>query len=65
VDPATHARYLDYRERHGYFGRRLPLLSMDEFAAADREHRELSAKTRRDDEEEARLEELQRLLLRD
>jgi hypothetical protein len=65
VDPETHKRYLDYRERHAYFGRQTAILAMAEFAALDREHRELSANVRRDDEEEARLEELAHLLLRD
>jgi hypothetical protein len=65
VDPRTHKRYLDYRERHAYFGRQLALLTMQEFAEADREHAELAAKPRRDDEDDARLEELERLLLRD
>jgi hypothetical protein len=65
VDPGTHKRYLDYRERHAYFGHQTAILTMSEFSALDREHRELSANPRRDDEEEARLEELASLLLRD
>ncbi len=67
MDPATHKRFLDYRERHRYFGRRLKLLTMAEFEAADKEHRALDAKGEggRDDEEQARYDELSRLLLRD
>lgn len=67
MDPATHKRFLDYRERHRYFGRRLKLLTMAEFEAADKEHRALDAKGEggRDDEEQARYGELSRLLLRD
>lgn len=65
MDPATHKRYLDYRERHRYFGRHERLLPMDEFAPADAEHRVLAAKDPRDDDEEARFEELSKVLLLD
>ena len=66
MDPTTHKRYLDYRDRHAYFGRRLKMLTMAEFEAADREHASLEAKgDSRDDEENARHGELARLLLRD
>lgn len=66
MDPVTHKRYLDYRERHVYFGKKKPLLGADEFVAADREARDLDAKgDARDDEEEARLAELLALLFRD
>ena len=66
MDQATHARYLDYRERHGYFGKLKPILGKAEFEAADREQRELEAKGEaRDDEEEARFAELSALLFRD
>ncbi len=65
MDPATHKRYLDYRQKHEYFGRQLRMLAMDEFAKLDAEHRVLDAKEPRDDEEEARWEELSQLLLRD
>jgi hypothetical protein len=67
MDPATHKRFLDYRERHTYFGKRQKLLSMAEFAPLDEEHRALHAKGEeaRDDEEEERFAELSRLLLRD
>lgn len=67
MDPATHKRFLDYRERHRYFGKRLQLLTMAEFEAADKEHRALDAKGEegRDEEEQARYDELSRVLLRD
>ena len=67
MDPATHKRFLDYRERHRYFGKRIQLLSMIEYEAADKEHRALDAKGEegRDDDEQARFDELSRLLLVD
>lgn len=66
MDPETHQRYLAYRDKHGYFGSTGRLLGRDEFLAADKEHRELDAKgERRDDEEEARWNELSKLLFRD
>jgi hypothetical protein len=66
MDPATHKRYLDYRERHGYFGGQGPMLDRDAFLSADAEQRALDAKGEtRDDEEEARWAELSRLLHRD
>jgi hypothetical protein len=66
VDRETHARYLDYRERHAYFGKTKAILSAAEFEAADREQRVLEGKGEsRDDEEEARYAELSALLFRD
>ncbi len=66
MDPKTHKRYLDYRDRHGYFGARLKLLGMDEFAKLDAEHAALAAREgQRDDDEEARFEELSKVLLLD
>jgi hypothetical protein len=66
VDPASHKRYLDYRERHAYFGRRLALMTMAEFVAAEKEYQELAARAaERDDDDEARFALLERLLLRD
>jgi hypothetical protein len=67
VDPITHKRYLDYRERHAYFGGKKALLGAAEFAALDDEARALEAKGEggRDDEEEARLNELLVILVRD
>ena len=68
MDPQVHNLYLDYRERYIYFakGVKAPQLTAEEFVAADAEYRALEAKGKaRDDEEEARLEELARLLFRD
>jgi hypothetical protein len=68
ADPQVHKRFLDYRERFSYFakGAQARLLSYEEFAAADAEQRTLDAKgDARDDEEEARLAELNRVLFRD
>lgn len=67
-DPATHKRYLDYRERHAYFGNQLQkLLTMAEFLPLDAEHLALDAKGEegRDDEEAARWEEVAKILFRD
>lgn len=66
VDPETHRRFLDYRDRHGYFGATKPILTREQFVAADAEQRALEAKGEaRDDEEEARWVELSLLLFRD
>ena len=68
MDPKVHNRFLDYRERYIYFakGVKAPQLTANEFVAADAEYRELQTKGEaRDDEEEARFEELTRLLFRD
>jgi hypothetical protein len=67
-DPAVHKRYLDYRERHAYFGNQLTkLLGIAEFLPLDAEHLELATKGEegRDDDEEARFEEVARVLFRD
>jgi hypothetical protein len=68
MDPKVHSRFLEYRERYIYFakGVKAPQLSAEEFTAADAEYRALKTKGEaRDDEEEARLEDLARLLFRD
>ena len=67
TDPVVHARYLDYRERHVYFGKLTKLLTMAEFLPLDAEHNALDAKGEAalDDEESARFEELGALLFRD
>ena len=65
MDPVTHKRYLDYRERHEYFGRTKPMLPFTEFALADAEQRTLGMKTARDDQEEQRFAELSKILFRD
>jgi len=66
-DPETHRRYLDYCERHTYFGAGKPRLGMTEFLPLDAEHGELETKGEetRDDEEEARFVELSTILFRD
>jgi hypothetical protein len=68
MDPQAHRRFLDYRERFGYFAKEIkaPMLSYDEFATAETEQRALEAKAdARDDEEEARFAELTKRLLLD
>ncbi len=66
MDPTTHKRFLDYRERHAYFGASHKQLSADEFTAADAEQRALDEKgDARSDEEEVRFAELSALLFRD
>lgn len=66
MDPATHKRFLEYRDRHVYFGAKKKLLGPDEFAPLDAEQRMLDAiGDRRGDEEEARFVELSALLFRD
>ncbi len=67
TDPAAHKRYLDYREKHVYFGKLTPQLSMAEFEALEAEFAVLEAKGEdaRDDEEAERWEEVARLLFRD
>ncbi len=66
MDPATHKRYLDYRDRHGYFGGKKAILTADEFARADAEHASLTQKGKaRSAADETRLKELSKLLFRD
>ena len=69
MDPKAHKRFLDYRERFTYFGAgaKLTQLGAAEFAELDGELQALEAmgEGSRDDEEEARLTELRRVLLRD
>jgi len=67
ISPIVHKRYLDYQAQHAYFGRDVAALTMDQFESADREQRELEAKgdAGRDDEEETRFAELNRILFRD
>ena len=68
-DPAIHKRYLEYRDRHVYFGKSSveKLLTMAEFIPLDAEHGALDTKGEegRDDEEAARFEELAAILFRD
>jgi len=66
MDPTTHRRYLDYREKHQYFGRGRTMLGAAEFMALERELAALESKgERREDEEEARVNEILQILLRD
>lgn len=66
MDPETHRRFLDYHDRHAYFGGATPRLTKEQFLAADAEQRTLEAKGEgRDDEEEARYNELSKILFRD
>ena len=66
MDPTTHKRFLDYRQRHGYFGKSSPMLGAADFEAADAEQRALDAKgDARSDEEEERFGDLSALLFRD
>jgi hypothetical protein len=66
VDPETHRRFLDYLDRHAYFAGAAARLTREQFLAADAEQRTLEAKGEaRDDEEEARYNELSKLLFRD
>jgi hypothetical protein len=67
MNPETHKRFLEYRERHGYFATAgQPMLRAEQFARLDAEHVALEEKgDDRDDEEEARFAELTRLLFRD
>jgi hypothetical protein len=66
MDQVVHKRYLDYRDRFAYFGKRRVMLTMAEFAEADAAHRALASKGEaRDEEEETRFVELSALLLRD
>lgn len=68
MDPATHKRFLQYRDAYGYFGAetRKPVLSPEAFTQADAEQRTLEARgDARDDEEQARYVELCKLLFRD
>ena len=66
MDRRLHKRYLDYRERHVYFGWKKPLLVADHYARLDAEAEVLEAKgAERDDEEEERFAALLHVLLRD
>jgi hypothetical protein len=66
MDAATHKRFLDYRERHVYFGEGTAPLAFARFSELEAEHRALeSAGDARDDEQEVRFADLTRLLLLD
>jgi hypothetical protein len=72
MDTQVHKRFLEYRDRYGYFakgegeGARTPSFSYEQFAKMDAEQRALEARAdERDDEEEARFQQLTKLLFRD
>lgn len=67
IDHQVHKRYLEYRERHSYFGRNEKILSLGDYAPLEKEFAVLAAKGEhgRDDEEEQRFETLARILFRD
>ena len=67
TDPAAHKRYLEYRDKHVYFGKQAKQLTMAEFAVLEPEFLALEAKGEdaRDDEEAERWQELARVLFKD
>jgi hypothetical protein len=66
MDRTLHKRFLDYRERYEYFGRKMPLLSAADFTRLDAELAALTALGEdRDDEDEERHAALLHVLLRD
>lgn len=70
MNRALHKRYIDYREKHVYFGhpfgKQTPVLGPEDFARADAELGALKAKTTaRTARDEERLLELMTLLLLD
>jgi hypothetical protein len=70
MDRDLHKRYLDYRDKHVYFGhpdgRQTPVLGPEAFADADAELRALRAKgAARSPAEEARSLDLEKLLFLD
>jgi hypothetical protein len=67
MDRQAHKRYLEYRDRHSYFGKTEKVLTLAEYIPLEIELSELEIKGEdgRDDEEEARFAELARILFRD
>ncbi|CAN5922950.1 hypothetical protein BH11MYX4_BH11MYX4_54140 [soil metagenome] len=67
MDRQAHKRYLEYRDRHSYFGKMEQVLPLAEYIPLEIELSELEIKGEdgRDDEEEARFAELARILFRD
>ncbi len=67
IDRHAHKRYLEYRDRHSYFGKVERLLTLAEYIPLEIELSELELKgeDRRDDEEEARFAIVARILFRD
>jgi len=67
MDRQAHKRYLEYRDRHSYFGKMERLLTLVEYVPLEKELAELEFKGEdgRDDEEEVRFQELAKVLFRD
>jgi hypothetical protein len=70
MDRDVHKRYIDYREKHVYFGhpagKQTPVLSPEAFATADAEYRALRTRgAARTAAERARFAELEALLFYD
>jgi hypothetical protein len=67
TDRQAHKRYLEYRDRHSYFGKSEQLLTLEEYIPLEIELAELEAKGEddRDDEEQVRYAELAKILFRD
>lgn len=67
TDQAVHKRYLEYRDKHVYFGKTTPQLTMAQFIPLEQEFQLLEVKGEdgRDDEEAARWAELAAILFRD
>ena len=66
ADQQAHKRYLEYRERHAYFGKAERLLTLTEYTLLEPELTALDAKgDTRDDDEEERFDVLAKLLFRD
>ena len=66
-DPQAHKRYLEYRDRHSYFGKAEKILTLEEFVPREKELAALEAlgEDARDDEEQVRFAELAKVLFRD
>ena len=67
IDRQAHKRYLEYRDRHSYFGKVERLLTLAEYIPLEIELSalELKGEDHRDDEEEARFAIVARILFRD
>ena len=66
IDRQSHKRYLEYRDRHSYFGKMERLLTFADYVPLETELSELELKgDGRDDEEEVRFADLAKLLFRD
>ena len=66
-DPQAHKRYLEYRDRHSYFGKGEKILTLVEFLPLEKELAALETlgEDERDDEDEVRFGELAKALFRD